>query len=964
MRKIFATVLLAAALPGQSATIIDVSTRVAVPSVKRFGINLGWETYYDSAQITKNLIFRNPGFEGQVSQSIVHVASGTATGFVDDFATANWPAGFWNGASFEVIIGATKGRTGTIATMTAPSNPAGATYQFTDSGVAPAVGDYILLRKTALGGATYGWQAQTTNGGTVAGETTDLAPDTPGLQAVRLTATAAGATSHLATAFDTSTAGPFIQLIGHFRLSFKAKGVANGSVLGVALTRGSPANVVFLNTTVPLSGVWNDYNLDFTGADSGVQGSIVLAFTAVNPSDIELDDVSLLQTDGDPTNTTAFRDSVVNALELYHPGILRHWVEDLGDSLDNEIAPPFARQRESYSSQRIDPDGTGHEDLMYGLHEFLELCDLVHAEPWWIVPSTFTTQEMNNLVEYLSGPSTSPYGAKRAARGRIAPWTDTLPMIHLEFGNEAWNNLNYVGATIGNFNPPDPASYGMRGSEMFGVARSSPWYIRSKYDLILGGQANFPNRNVGIHNASTNHDSLALAPYIGGQPDTYDTNENLFGPLFAEPEMVDEAGYMRQDYNNMLASSRPVPLAVYEVNLHTTGGSITQARLNDFTPSIGAGLAVADHMLIMLRDLGIRNQCLYSLSAYANGRPDGKYVLLWGATRDMGVHDLKRPQFLAGELANEVAGGDLVQTTQSGDNPTWNQPLVNTVQYPNAHFIQSFAFVNGNRSGVIVFNLSRSSPLDVTFTGMNAPSGVVVMRQLTSAAITDNNETSANIAITTTNFPAFDPAAILTLPPFSMTVLENGPNPPAIPTGVSATAQSTSQISVNWNPSAGATQYQVARMANAAPMQPIATVPAPPLLDSGLASSTAYLYRVRAIGAGGTSPPSAPDVSTTVVFSDDPITSGQTIVRATHVTEVRTAIDAVRVLAGLAPQSWSTTIVPVSTVIAANDVLEMRGALTPAFSILGLPALSFANSVMPGATIQSADIQELRSAVR
>jgi hypothetical protein len=937
------------------ATTIDVSTRVAVPAVKRFGINLGWMNNYDSGQIMKNLIFRNPGFEGQISQSIVRCVSGTATGCIDENANAHWPTGFWNGASYEVIVGVAKGRAGTVSTSTAPSGGNGTQYQFADSGVAPANGDYILLRKSASGGSTSGWLPN----GSVTDETLDLAPDTPGHQAVRLTATGVGQTANIAAVFDAGAGGPFIQLNGMFRISFKAKGVGGGNNLNVFVGRGGTANVVYVNQNLALSGSWSTYNIDFSASESGTSvGPVTLRFTATNPSAALLDDVSLVQTNGDITNTTAFRDPVVNALKSFNPGILRYWVEDLGDSLDNEIAPPFARARSDYSSQNIN-----REDAMYGLHEFLELCELLRAEPWYIVPTTFTTQEMSNLLEYLGGGAGTPYGARRVARGRTAPWTDAFSTIHLEFGNEAWNQANYYGGTIG---ASDPPSYGARGSEMFGVAKSSPYYSSSKYDLILGGQASFPGRNTGIHNASSNHDSLAVAPYFGGNIDSYGTNEDLFGPLFAEPEMLEQTGYMRQNYNNMQASSRPVPLSIYEVNLHTTTGSITQAVLDTFTPSIGAGIAVADHMLMMLRDLNIRNQVLYSLTQFANSRlgPNASYVLLWGTVRDMGVTDRRRPQFLAVRLANEAVGGDLVQATQSGDNPTWNQSLVNGIQYNNAHFIQSFAFVNGNHRAVIVFNLHRTSNLDVTFTGLYAPSGPVTMRRLSANAITDTNESAENVTIQTTNFTSFDPTQPLTLPPFSMTVLTAGDTAPPIPVAVQATAQSQTQVSVSWSLSSGAAQYEIARMSAGVPLQVVATAANPPYPDA-VSASNAYLYRVRAVGGGARSTFSTPDIATTVPFSDDPIVAGVTMVSGSHLMEMRTAANAVNLLAGLSARSWTDpSIVPQVTLVQATHIVELRSSLTNAFGLLGLTVPTFANSIVAGSVIHGADIQELRDAVR
>ncbi len=224
-------------------------------------------------------------------------------------------------------------------------------------------------------------------------------------------------------------------------------------------------------------------------------------------------------------------------------------------------------------------------------------------------------------------------------------------------------------------------------------------------------------------------------------------------------------------YDMVNASTRPVPLIVYEDNLHTTQGSITQDVLDTFTPSVGAGLAVANEMLIMLRDEKIRDQCLFSLGGYRYTRDDGKTALIWGTTRDMGVTDRKRPQFLALKLANEALAGDMMVTAQSGDDPTWNEPLTNRIQLNNVHYVQSFAFLNGTRRALVIFNFHRTAALDVTFAGANAPAGSVTIKQLTSANITDTNESAENVVVTTQTAANFDPIATMTLPPFSITLI-------------------------------------------------------------------------------------------------------------------------------------------------------------------------------------------------
>jgi alpha-L-arabinofuranosidase len=763
MKTKFLALSLFLACASHAATTINVSNNVTVSGIRRFGIS-GISHYYYDRLLLKNLVWHNAGFEGLVFRSIIRCASGSATGCLDDNPYTQWPSGFWDGGEFEFILGAAKGRTGTIATFaTAPRDQVtGSTWTFSSGGVTPAAGDYFIARKYTPGGADMGWNTQVNGGATITTEFNDLPPGTTGRQCIRLSASAQGQLALINSSFGAFAGSNFVVMNGDYRLTFKAKAAGGANNINVTVGRGSNT---FTTTNIALTSSWATYTHDFHAGESG---SVPVDMVGVNfrasNSSVLLDDVSLVETNVDVTNTTAFRDPVITALRSYNPGALRSHNLDLGSSLEDLTGDPFAHRRHEYSVY-----ATNKATIPYGWYEFLQLCEFLHVDPYLDIPVTFSDAEAANLMEYLGGPISTPYGARRAARGHPAPWTDSFDRIHLEFGNEAWNPT-FRGGTF------FAADYGARGNDFFGVIRNSPYYS-SKFNLILGVQAANPINSRTTHNASANHDMLAIGPYIGTRIDDYATNEQLFGGLFAEstwwssPTGTPFPGPVRTTYDYINATSRPVPLIVYEVNMHTTQGSIPQDVLDSFTPSLGAGLAVVDHMLIMLRDERIRDQFLFSLGGYRFTREDGKTALIWSITRDMGVSDRKRPQFLAAKLANEALGGDMMQTTQSGDNPMWNQPLTNRIALDNIPYIQSFAFADNTRHSVIVFNLHRSNSLQVNFAGTNAPSGAVTIRQLTSANITDTNESAENVAITTQSLSNFDPAQNITLPPYSMTLI-------------------------------------------------------------------------------------------------------------------------------------------------------------------------------------------------
>jgi hypothetical protein len=765
------------------ATNFEIGDTVQRSSVKRLGINLGGQDYYDSGQMLRNLIFQNPGFEGETWQSVLQCVAVTTTSCTDANVYNVWPANFLQGASYEVINGTAIGETGTITSSTtsayAAGNTTNPTYGLTVNFAAPtiplAVGDYLIVRMQVPGNAQAGWWPTTNGGATLSTDTTDIAPDSPGKQALEINAAGSGQSASVDSYFDSTAGRSFVQLNGTYTLVFKAKGLGGNNQLTVSVIRQatSHGDETLLNQNVTLTGQWQDYTYSFNASEDGTYiGTVQVAFSVAG-ANIYLDDAALTEAAA-ANNPTAYRNAVVDTLKSLHPGVIRYMAgTDYGSSTANIVAVPFARQRAG-----IDSQATEQDDVPAGLEEFLVLCQTVGAEPWYTMAGEATPQDMQNLIDFLGGTTSTTYGAMRAALGQATPWTSVFPVIHLELGNEMWNTT-MTGEAI-----PDPVVYGNRAAKIFAAARASASYDASKFDLIMGSQAVNPALTQQEMANSSGYDSVDAAPYLFNSFNDYSSNEAIFGPMFAQPEEVDStaSGYMAQQAQAASGGSTPANLEVYEVNLSTTSGTASQSVVNQAVGGLGAGIAVADHMLLMMRDLGITTQNIFALTEYQNSFSNpqnaNETMPLWGSVIDMGGEtNLKRPQYLAEQLANSAILPTMLATTVSGANPTWNQALStnDSIQLANAHYLQSFAFTDGTHYSVVVFNLSRSGSLPVTFSGTNAPTGSVLISQFTSTNPTDNNEgltTSTPVvsAPTQTSVASFNPATPYSLPPYSMTV--------------------------------------------------------------------------------------------------------------------------------------------------------------------------------------------------
>jgi hypothetical protein len=753
--------LLLSTAPSLAQTTITISSKPLHTGVQRFGINLSGQTYYDSGQMLNNLVSRNPGFEGQTWQTILHCKSATAGTCIDENPWTVWPANFLANAHYEVLSGVAAGSTGTVLTSSKANSAAnlGVALAFTPSQKPLANGDFLLVRLDSMpGDPTAGWWPTTTNGARFLPELKDVGS---GKQSLRIEAAGPNQTATLASYFDTFEGHSFVRLHGQYQLQFRAKAITSHAQLNIKLERldvTHHTNINLLSTTRTLTPGWQVYFIPFDASEpANAIGSVALTFTITSAS-VLLDDVSLVPAGPAPT---AFRSEVVQTLRELHPGILRYMDNgtSFGSSLDNLLV--FAtRQRSGYSTQQ-----TRAEDTPIGISEFLGLCANVGADPWITLPPGFTPAEAARLIEFISGASIPN------TRGaiRMTPWTSVFQTIHLELGNEQWNSGSFPGATIN-----DPTAYAQRANAVFAAMRASKYFQPNKFDLVLGSWFSNPWWSQQELAANTSADTIAIAPYLFANFNDAHSKESIFGPMFAQPEQLDSrhSGLVAQQAT--AASAAHKHLAVYETNLGTMSGSASQTDIDSTVPSLGAALAVADHMLLMLRDLGITTQNFFALPEFSNGftNPSGEKetMPLWGAVVDMGgaTNNRRRPTFLALQLLNQALFSTELATEISGLNPTWSQPLSanDKIALDHAHELQTFAFAEGNRRSLILLNLSRTQSLPVRFAGAEAPTGSVTQTILTAPHITDSNELQDLVEPHSTPYSAAE-----TLPPHSLTVV-------------------------------------------------------------------------------------------------------------------------------------------------------------------------------------------------
>lgn len=772
-------------------TRIEISSTVQLTGTKRLGMNLGGHVE-NGSYLFQNII-RNAGFEaGEYSMVFVAQAGATPTRVQASWNLTGFgnrqPVGFWNGADYEVIHVTSTVGAGTVLTFTRENNQD--TFYLAGTGAGPVTNSALLVRQAITG---YCCSTQLPQQPAPVAAPGDIRPGSPGTQSLQLLTPTTTTLPSWRYEFDTfgqnrdRSAGKLFLAGGDWHFAIWARAANAGNSLRVRFRRSGTAN--FLDQTFPLSTTWRHLTHDFTVAAQADPplplGSTITPtalflelYLAQGSGPVWVDDIALARRG--QNNPTVFSDKVVTRLLELQPGILRNWgMEQLGSTLDNQLAVPWARRTNGY-----EPNQAVANQWHYSLHEFLELAALIDAEPWYVIPPTFSTTELQNLVAYLAAePGAHPYADRRVMLGQTEPWTTRFATMHLEWGNEAWggNGVSnpFLGASFSG-----GARLGGVAHNRFAIMRASPFFVADRFNLIIGSQARNLNQTMNIENNSAAHDSIALAPYFytGDQRDPIDawaSPEELFYPLYALPQQsAQPSGRMGEAQEYLHNAGQGTELVVYEINFHTTASnSIPITLRNDLVTGLGGGLALPLFMLTYQQDLGLRHQNVWRLAAFSNpvaGSPD-EDVRLFGTLRDLEATGRKRSIGLGVELANHAIRGDLLQTRVEHGPTTVIQPPINGITGTTPltlPLIQAFAYREGSTYAVIVFNLHLTASQTVQLRLPSLAQATATLHTLTASNVYSNNEASEQVQIVTTQLDDFTQDYPLTLAPHSAYVLE------------------------------------------------------------------------------------------------------------------------------------------------------------------------------------------------
>lgn len=185
------------------------------------------------------------------------------------------------------------------------------------------------------------------------------------------------------------------------------------------------------------------------------------------------------------------------------------------------------------------------------------------------------------------------------------------------------------------------------------------------------------------------------------------------------------------------------------------------------------------------------------------------------------------------------------------------------------------------------------------------------------------------------------------------------PEQPGTTVRVTATANGTN-VAITWTPRNGASGYVVYRRNSwSGGWAAFFTTTSAGVLSTSdtIPANATRMYAVAPIFGATPGARSTPDIATSVTFTDATLSGAK--IKAAHINELRTAVNAVRTFAGLTPLAFPNAIVSGNKILRQH-VTELRTGLSQARNTIAMPqTLSAMTNI-----IRALHLEELRSGVR
>lgn len=486
-----------------------VDTAPTDPLTQRIGVNMTFWNIWGASPYLHNVIL-NPGLEaGEIDRIVVVVEHADQNSF-SDTNPIDVPDDYWAGAVFDVRSGKSAGTRGVIKRSVSKGENGLPVY--TTEHLPPLeVNDVVVLTKEAAPETISEWR--------IPSDSIDVVKSSPHARP--------GSTGHWSVALspnqnESAHINMFLDPIafrqsGELKLWVKAEG--SDAKLGINL---SPLNgAPFYSQTISPSNDWQQVVFAIDPPEMGSTATLQLNFNAVTPGTVVyIDDVQLGSVQA---SATAWNQMTVDTLKQLRPAWLRDWQGQLSDTFKNRIADPFSRIGYIFRTE-----GQGYLKYSYSIPEFLDLCSEIQANPWIVVPTTFSDEELHAFGQFL---------AAHCDQTRFS-------QVILEFGNENWNQA-FRSASI-----PDHAANGALSDHAFEViAASAGPHVNMR--KMISGPNNDPSATQQIVTASTHCDAVSVAPSIK-------ENDNLF---------AHDEGTFQQNASTIQGANKGI--AVSEHHLHT-----------------------------------------------------------------------------------------------------------------------------------------------------------------------------------------------------------------------------------------------------------------------------------------------------------------------------------------------------------------------------------------------------------